>query len=579
MNTSLKEVEVQQAISATKAKFYPSPEDWRDHWIYFLLVDRFNNPVQPPMPNVFPCNQYQGGNFAGIRQQLPYLKKLGVGALWLSPVLENPQWFSDYWGGYGISNFLRIEPRFCSNPAQARANPKIADDEFRQLVDEAHKQGIYVILDIVLNHVGDVFVYDGVGASAPWNSNGTYKIHWRDELGNTPPNWPEEIGDIINLSEEAGIHPSEFQHDEFFRRRGSINNENIAQGDFDRLKELVTEYRDPNRNTYPVRDALIHSYEYLIAKFDIDGFRIDTLQYIEPEFARIFGNAIREFALTIGKKNFFNFGEVWQDDDDTKVATFIGRNSRVDGEIIGVDAAINFPLRKRLYNICKGFMPPAELARHYDYQREVYGNVISSHANASSYLINFCDNHDLNDRFHNPNYPGQTKVMLTCLMTLSGIPCVYYGSEQGMSGNGDRREYAREAMWKNHAFSEQTDFYKLIKQLSDIRTKYPALRYGRQYFRPVSGNGIDFAYSPYNGGVLAYSRILSDSEVLVVANTNTTQSVTVYVIVDENLNPVTKKWKIIYSSHNLSLSINTKLINNIHTVPVCLQPMEAQILV
>jgi len=60
---------------------YPSPEDWRDEWIYFLLVDRFNNPFTAPQPNEFPCNTYQGGNFAGIKQQLPYLKALGVADL------------------------------------------------------------------------------------------------------------------------------------------------------------------------------------------------------------------------------------------------------------------------------------------------------------------------------------------------------------------------------------------------------------------------------------------------------------------------------------------------------------------
>src|SRR5688500_18586795 len=68
----------------------PSPADWRDHWIYFLLVDRFNNPAGPPVPDLYPCLPYQGGNFSGIRQQLPYLKSLGVGAIWISPVLMNP---------------------------------------------------------------------------------------------------------------------------------------------------------------------------------------------------------------------------------------------------------------------------------------------------------------------------------------------------------------------------------------------------------------------------------------------------------------------------------------------------------
>jgi len=58
-----------------------------------------------------------------------------------------------------------------------------------------------------------------------------------------------------------------------------------------------------------VRSALIRSYQHAIAKWDIDGLRIDTLKYIEPDFALVFGNAIREFALEIGKANFFTFAK------------------------------------------------------------------------------------------------------------------------------------------------------------------------------------------------------------------------------------------------------------------------------
>ena len=72
-----------------------------------------------------------------------------------------------------------------------------------------------------------------------------------------------------------------------------------------------------------MRTSLIHAYQYLIAKYDVDGYRIDTLKYIEPAFAQTFGNAIREYALSLGKKNFFTFGEVY--DSEEKIAHFIGR--------------------------------------------------------------------------------------------------------------------------------------------------------------------------------------------------------------------------------------------------------------
>ncbi len=68
--------------------------------------------------------------------------------------------------GYGFQDFLRVDPRFSSNPQAARANPAIAEQELAGLVDEAHALGLYVIFDVVLNHAGNVFEYDGRGASA-----------------------------------------------------------------------------------------------------------------------------------------------------------------------------------------------------------------------------------------------------------------------------------------------------------------------------------------------------------------------------------------------------------------------------
>ena len=92
---------------------FPSPEDWRDQWIYFLMLDRFNNPLAPPhhLPYDSIFVGFQGGTFNGVRAALPYLKELGVGAIWLSPVLKNCQYHEGSYHGYGIQDFLSIEPR------------------------------------------------------------------------------------------------------------------------------------------------------------------------------------------------------------------------------------------------------------------------------------------------------------------------------------------------------------------------------------------------------------------------------------------------------------------------------------
>lgn len=592
MPSSLYSAEVQDTMKATpqvvnsangtKIPYpFPSPADWRDHWIYFLLVDRFNNPSSPPMPDECPCGDYQGGNFEGIKQKLPYLKEMGVGAIWISPVLMNPQWFKPYWGGYGTMDFTRIEPRFCSDPQRALADPQIAADEFRSLVDEAHALGIYVILDIVLNHAADAFAYATHGDMAPWEPDSArkYPIHWRDEQGVARQDWTD-IATVNNVPPLAGIWPRELQRNEYFRRQGGSND----FGDFGRMRELVTDYRDEGSSIFPVRNYLILAYQYLIAAFDLDGYRIDTLMYVEAEFARTFGNAMREYALSIGKKNFFTFGEVWKDDEEDKIAEFVGRNTQKDHEFTGIDAAIDFPLRKRLIGVIKGYMPPRELAEHAETRKRILKTIVSSHGDAGLHYVTFLDNHDLNERFHVQAAAKQTVQALTCLMTLQGIPCIYYGTELGLENahlHGDRREFSREALWGlPGAFDTGHPLFTLIRDLSLLRMQQPALRYGRQYFRQCSGDGIHFNYSEYKGGVLAYSRILNNQELLVVGNTDATRSIPIKIIVDANLHSDGKEWKIIFPLNRINEVAGITLTSsNIRAVELIIEPMDVVVLI
>ena len=134
---------------------FASPADWRDQWIYLLMVDRFNNSQAPPRHTPFDDPNYydfQGGNLASIQDRLSYIKQLGAGAIWLSPVLKKVPFQGGTYHGYGIHDFLHVDSRFARDPNNA-------DDELRALVDSAHDLGLYVILDIVLNHTGDVFAY------------------------------------------------------------------------------------------------------------------------------------------------------------------------------------------------------------------------------------------------------------------------------------------------------------------------------------------------------------------------------------------------------------------------------------
>nr|WP_320192301.1 alpha-amylase family glycosyl hydrolase [uncultured Desulfobacter sp.] len=555
---------------------FKSPEDWRDNWIYFLMVDRFDNPVKAPA-GADPYLPYQGGTFEGIKQRLNYLSDLGVGAIWLSPVQFNPQWFKNYYGGYGIQDFMRIEPRFCKNPKAALEDPDIADNEFRELVDHIHAKGMYVIGDIVLNHMGDLFNYEGMKDTQVWRDI-PYDVYWRDVDGCPKGDWMA-VENIQNLPIDAGPSPRNLAENKFFRRQGE--GRSLPFGDFSCLKELVTEYQDHETNSYPVRDILIRAYQIFMAKFDIDGYRIDTLQYVHRDFSRIFGNAMREYAQSIGKKNFICFGEVWDDNNEEQIASFIGRNTSTDEGIIGVDTAIDFPMRKRLVNVIKGFDTPKTLADHYETRKKVLKTISSSHGDAGGHYITFLDNHDMNERFHVKEWSEQTTMALACIFCMAGTPCVYYGTEQGLDGHGKSRESVREALWGHTNFDPNSPLYKEIQKLTKLRNNYPVLRYGRQYFRPCSGDGINFGHSTFKGGIIAFSRILNITEAIIVANTHTRQDQNVYILIDSHINEHGKNYRVAYSNLANSRHQEPERVQNSGNpaaIKVHLKPMEIQVL-
>src|SRR5580692_4309394 len=516
---------------------FASPADWRDQWIYFLMVDRFNNSLAPPRHQPFDDPNYydfQGGNLASIQDQLPYIKQLGAGAIWLSPVLKNVPFQGGTYHGYGIHDFLHVDSRFARDPNNA-------DDELRALVDAAHNLGLYVILDIVLNHTGDVFAYIcDPGENGCLNSQGSEAdfrsvarpIQWRDPLGNARPAWPDVAG-IAGPSTDALVWPSELQKNDWFRRQGMPGPDDTI-GDFASLKQFRTDLPD-------LQQFLIRAYQYVIGRFDIDGFRIDTLRYLKNGLPLLFGNSVREYALSIGKKNFFTFGEVFTGDAELEIAAFIGRTTTEGTDMVGVDAALDYPLYFDLKPVVKGFAPPSELVGMYAFRKSVEEDVLSSHGDATRYFVTFLDNHDVKERIRyvdptNPTqYDDQVTLGVACLFCLPGIPCLYYGTEQGLHGAGSDPA-VREALWGGPGFPQSSTYYQHVSQIAAVRRECPALRYGRFYFRPVSGDGTNFGVSTFLNGIVAFSRILMDQEIVIVANTDTVNASKVFVIVDITLN-------------------------------------------
>jgi glycosidase len=594
---------------------FPSPVDWRDCWMYFLMVDRFANNQKAPN---WPWNQQydyrQGGTFKGATAQLNYLQDLGVKALWLSPVLKNPRpnWQYNY-HGYDAQDFLHIDERFGSEGTLASAERELAE-----LVAQAHARGIFVILDIVLNHAARVFDYvyhgqvvdifdDSTVMDAPFGDEPP--IQWLNGYGYPRADWQDQIPPGTHLSPDDAVYPRDFQERIFFRRRGDILSyalppDGFVKGDFGQQRQLVVEYDATpgdqaavraRYGTRPVLNILIHTYQYLIAKFDFDGFRIDTAKHISPPAIEAFGNAIREFAQTLGKRNFFTFGEIYDTED--AINRFVGRHSP-DKTGFGIDAALDYPLFFAITDVVKCLRDVAELPRVFDRRKKAEETLISSHGEAGQYFVTFLDNHDQPQRFNQPSTrPEQVTMGLAVLFCLQGIPAIYYGTEQGLQGTIDKNDLhpeqsVREALWgRPNAFDRQNLFYTQIKALSRLREEQPALRFGRLYFRQVSGNGRDFGQSSGTGGLVAFSRVVSDVEVLVVANTNTQTQFDGLVLQDLYLNRPPRRMLVAYSNLSETGSATVRQIadarffsgtqltgtGDVSALPVGLAPMEIKV--
>ena len=592
---------------------FSSPMDWRDCTIYLLMLDRFNNAAAPPnfTWNVETTSR-QGGTFNGVTAQLPYIRDLGVKAIWITPVLKNPceQAGHSYYG-YGAQDFINLEKRFASD-----GTLNTAEKEYRNLIDTAHGLGLYIIQDIVINHAAQVFDYlinntlqqptDPPYLNAPLGQEPS--VEWLDATGTPSPTWIDQLPAGTMPGPDDFIWPAELQDKVFFRRQGqntgNMGPQGFIPGDFAVFRQLVAEYdaTQPGQTAYrakygatPVLAILAQCYQYLIAKYDIDAFRIDTAKYVRPDIVENFCNAMREFALSLGKKNFFSYGEIW--DSDSTINSFVGRHSsQIDSG--GLDAAMDYPLFGVLPNAVKGFVGVDAVYSMFNARNAAEENLVSSHAEAGRYFVTFLDNHDQYQRFNTPATPAsQVTQALACLYALQGIPCLYYGMEQGLTGTINPTaapEAVREALWGKPipAFDNTNAFYIDIQKIIGLRTSTPALRYGRLYFREVSQDGYNFGQSFGVGGLIAFSRILCDTEVVVVANTSTTSVFKGFVLVDLDINRDLGVYSVAYSNLGTAGSGNvlskTGLVldgpqptqpTSIACLYVILQPMEVQILI
>jgi len=238
---SVSEIDFEALTKKRRRPFHPSPEAWEDQVLYFLLLDRFSDGNETdykgnngkrvhsgktPLLDLDKDagsavttknaaaqwreagNSWVGGNLKGLRSKLGYLQRLGITTIWISPVLQQSVYNEHTYHGYGTQNFLEVDPHFGTR------------EDLRDLVAEAHDCGLNVVLDVILNHTADVFVYDpdrylektpdGVDYMDPrWDGNEYAVKAFRDRKGApTIPFGPVDLEEYPDAWPSGAVWPA-----------------------------------------------------------------------------------------------------------------------------------------------------------------------------------------------------------------------------------------------------------------------------------------------------------------------------------------------------------------------------------
>ena len=621
------------------ARYFPSPTDWRDEVLYFLLPDRFSDVADrdpltraelralrqaPSHPTIdwqkwaASGRRWQGGTIPGIQKRLDYLAALGITALWIGPIFKQ-RVRTDTYHGYGVQDFLEVDPRFGTR------------GELIQLVAAAHERGIRVILDVIINHSGDNWGYvpphlpvaelrneppfrpfpDHYGA--PQNpATRDWQLAWRDE---------EQQGFTTDGAEiqrpHDGVWPRELQSPALYTRAGmgNLGAGDIADPHAEHKRTDFFSLKDFALDSPQALSFLADCFKYWIALTDCDGFRIDTVKHVSLEEARDFCGSIRELADVLNKHNFLLVGEIaggshFQDFVLDNLA-LLQRN---------LSAALDIgSARTDLASVAKGLAPAGLYLDGF--KEESTG--FESHRAFGDRHVSILDDHDhvIGDKLRfsatipddSPVKDHQVAAATAFQLFTLGIPCIYYGSEQALSGPpqsqlgflaregwndggnyGDR--YLRETMFGpahpragfeqdlatqlaeqdpglpgfgpfgavgKHCFDTESPAFVRISHLCKLRAIYPVLRVGRQYSRQTRVFGPGFSFPPA-GELAAWSRLIDAQEALCVVNPNGSASRGGDVIVSGELWSSGTEFTVVGNSAEAALATSGRAYTGTH---------------
>ncbi|MET8830987.1 pullulanase-type alpha-1,6-glucosidase [Streptomyces sp. NPDC004610] len=495
----------------------PTRHDLTREQFYFVLPDRFANGDKgndrggltgtrlatgyDPTDKGF----YQGGDLKGLTQKLDYIKGMGTTAIWMAPIFKNQPVqgvgadASAGYHGYWITDFTQVDPHFGTNK------------DLETLIDKAHDKGMKVFFDVITNHTADVVDYEE--KSYNYLSKGAFPYLTKDgrpfddaDYADGKKKFPAVDNDsfprtpTVPAAKKNLKIPSWLNDPTMYHNRGDSTwaGESATYGDFVGLDDLWTERPE-------VVKGMEKIYQRWVKDFDIDGFRIDTVKHVNMEFWTQWATSLDAYAAKQGRDDFFMFGEVYSAD------TSITAPYVTEGKL---DSTLDFPFQDaaRVYASQGGSAQSLASVFGDDYK---YTTGI---ANAYE-SVTFLGNHDMGrmGTFLKQDDPGATdaellqKARLTNeLMFLNrGNPVIYYGDEQGFTGNGGDKD-ARQTLFasqvqdyldddllgtdRTHAtdsYDTRAPLYRQIGELAALRKAHPALADGIQTERfAADGPGV-----------------------------------------------------------------------------------------
>jgi glycosidase len=513
---------------------------------YFVMPDRFENGdtandrgglTGPREVTGFDPTRkgwYHGGDLKGMIARLDYIKRLGTTAIWLTPSFKNKPvqglgtpYPSAGYHGYWITDFTQIDPHLGTN------------QDLRDLIAGAHRRGMKVFFDIITNHTADVIdyregKYDYVSkATSPYRDAAGNVFDDRDYAGKATfptldPDTSFPYHPFLQSGDEHLKVPDWLNDVTLYHNRGNstFSGENSTYGDFAGLDDLFTE----NTKVVHGMEAI---YDQWIRNYGVDGFRIDTMKHVNLEFWQDFLPHIGATARSVGKRDFFAFGEVADGVSNPFLSRFTtaGRSQ----------AVLDFPFQQQAREFAASH-PTDQLRRLFD-EDDWFTD-----ADSNAYqLPTFLGNHDMGHigmflRDDNPGAPesellARDVLAHELLYTARGNPVVYFGDEQGFTGAGNDQA-ARQDMFPsqdseyNNIDDDGTDplngqnlndggknddigsdvtpaadnfdpshpLYREIRALARLRADNPALADGAQQTRVSSSTPGVFAFSRTDAG-------------------------------------------------------------------------------